>query len=90
MTQMKQKITKPELDDHTAAIERSLIRAGQEARRVAIFYGTPIFIWRDGRVVALDPKTDEEIPNYTATREADGISAHKSGTRKSGIPGQKK
>ncbi|MGB8356452.1 MAG: hypothetical protein WCD79_21315 [Chthoniobacteraceae bacterium] len=36
-------------------ILRALRRAAKEARKVARFHGTPIYIWRDGKVVAEKP-----------------------------------
>ena len=37
---------------HTKRIERALIRAGAAARRIARMYGTPIYVWKNGKVVA--------------------------------------
>jgi hypothetical protein len=34
---------------------RALRRAAKTARKIARMYGTPIYIWRDGKVVALKP-----------------------------------
>ena len=36
-------------------IERSLIRAGEEARKIARFHGTSIPIMKDGEIVAIKP-----------------------------------
>ena len=37
-------------------IERALTRAAEEARKMARFYGTPIYIQgEDGKIVALKP-----------------------------------
>ena len=36
-------------------VERALVRAGAEARLVAKRYGTPIYIWENGKVVAKRP-----------------------------------
>lgn len=38
-----------------AKIERSLIRAGEEARKIARFHGTSIHIIKDGKIVAVKP-----------------------------------
>jgi len=38
-----------------ASVGRALRRAAKTARKVARFHGTPIYIWRDGKVVALKP-----------------------------------
>lgn len=36
-------------------IERALIRAAKEARRIARFHGTPIHIIEDGKIIAIKP-----------------------------------
>ncbi|HEX4241965.1 MAG TPA: hypothetical protein VHZ53_11185 [Steroidobacteraceae bacterium] len=36
-------------------VERALRQAAKEARRVARFYGTPIYVWENGKVVAKKP-----------------------------------
>jgi len=38
-----------------AKVERALRRAGQVARKTARRYGTPIYLWVDGKVVAEKP-----------------------------------
>jgi hypothetical protein len=38
-----------------AAVGRALRRAAKAARKTARAYGTPIYIWRDGKVVAEKP-----------------------------------
>ncbi|MBX9743385.1 MAG: hypothetical protein K2W99_07615 [Chthoniobacterales bacterium] len=38
-----------------AKIERALLRAGQQARKIARFHGTPIHIIKDGKIVAIQP-----------------------------------
>ena len=56
---MKQKEIKKETreqDEWLAGIERALTRAAEEARKVARFYGTPIYVQgKDGKIVALKP-----------------------------------
>lgn len=42
----------PEL---AARVERALLRAGESARRTARMYGTPLYVWEKGRVVAKRP-----------------------------------
>ncbi|MBI4487636.1 MAG: hypothetical protein HY694_01000 [Deltaproteobacteria bacterium] len=37
------------------AVGRALRRAAKAARKTARAHGTPIYIWRDGRVVAQKP-----------------------------------
>ncbi len=36
-------------------VERALVRAGKEARLVARRYGTPVYYWENGKVVAKKP-----------------------------------
>lgn len=36
-------------------VERALLRAGESARRTARMYGTPLYVWEKGRVVAKRP-----------------------------------
>ncbi len=36
-------------------VERALIRAAAEARRTARRFGTPIYVWENGKVVAKRP-----------------------------------
>lgn len=38
-----------------ARVERALLRAGEAARRTARWYGTPVYVWENGRVVAKRP-----------------------------------
>jgi hypothetical protein len=40
---------------HTRRIEKALIRSGDVARRMARMYGTPIYVWENGKVVAKKP-----------------------------------
>lgn len=37
------------------AVGRALRRSGRVARKTARAYGTPVYIWRDGKVVAQKP-----------------------------------
>jgi hypothetical protein len=50
----KMKRQKP-ANDWVVAVGRALRRAARSARKTARMYGTPIYIWRDGKVVALKP-----------------------------------
>jgi hypothetical protein len=36
-------------------------RAARTARKIAQMYGTPIYIWENGKVVAIDPYTEEKL-----------------------------
>ena len=38
-----------------AAIGRALRRAAKVARKTARMYGTPIYVWENGKVVAIKP-----------------------------------
>jgi hypothetical protein len=37
------------------AVGRALRRSARTARRIAHMHGTPVYIWRDGKVVAEKP-----------------------------------
>jgi hypothetical protein len=39
----------------TLAVGRALRRAAKNARKTARAYGTPIYIWKNGKVVAQKP-----------------------------------
>jgi hypothetical protein len=38
-----------------ARVERALLRAGKTARRTARMYGTPLYVWENGKVIAKRP-----------------------------------
>jgi len=38
-----------------ARVERALLRAGESARRTARMYGTPLYVWENGKVIAKRP-----------------------------------
>jgi hypothetical protein len=38
-----------------ARVERALLRAGESARRTARIYGTPLYVWENGKVIAKRP-----------------------------------
>lgn len=42
-------------NDFAVQVGRALRRAAKAARKTARMYGTPIYIWRDGKVVAEKP-----------------------------------
>ena len=54
---MKRKPTKASRpnDDLTLAIGRALRRAARQARETARKHGTPIYVMKDGKVVAIKP-----------------------------------
>ena len=41
--------------EFSAAVGRALRRAAKAARRLARIHGTPIYIWKNGKVVAEKP-----------------------------------
>jgi hypothetical protein len=42
-------------ESFAAGVGRGLRRAARTARKVARMYGTPIYVWKNGKVVALNP-----------------------------------
>ena len=52
---VKKKNRKQRNKDFAILIGRALRRAGQVARKTARAHGTPIYVWRDGKVVADKP-----------------------------------
>jgi hypothetical protein len=43
-----------------AGVGRGMRRAARTAREVARMYGTPIYVWEKGKVVAKDPNDDAQ------------------------------
>jgi hypothetical protein len=41
--------------EFAAVVYRALLRAAESARRTARMYGTPLYVWEKGRVVAKRP-----------------------------------
>lgn len=52
---MKRMTDKQYGDAFVRAVARGLRRAAKEARKVARAHGTPVYVWKDGKVVALKP-----------------------------------
>ncbi len=52
---MKRKSSRQALPPLAKSVDRALKRAARRARETARRYGTPIYIMRDGRVIALKP-----------------------------------
>jgi len=52
---MKAKNGKHDTKTFTAVVGRALRRAGQAARKTARAHGTPIYILREGKIVAEKP-----------------------------------
>jgi len=38
-----------------AGVERALRQAAKDARRIARIHGTPIYIWKKGKILAIKP-----------------------------------
>lgn len=41
--------------DFAEEVGRALRRAAKDARRIARMYGTPVYVWRKGKIVAEKP-----------------------------------
>lgn len=41
--------------EFSAAVGRALRRAAKNARKIARMHGTPVYYWRDGKIVAEKP-----------------------------------
>jgi len=52
---MKKKAAPHSSKDFTVAVGRALRRAARAARKIARMHGTPVYVWRDGKVVAEKP-----------------------------------
>ena len=52
---MKAKHGKQDTKTFVATVGRALRRAGVAARKTASVHGTPIYVWRAGKVVAAKP-----------------------------------
>ncbi len=51
---MKQKIS-PENKRFFESVARAMRRVPRSARKIARMYGTPIYVWENGKVVAKKP-----------------------------------
>ena len=52
---MTVKIAAPRPNEFSKAVGRSLRRAAKQARKVAKMYGTPIYVMKNGKIVAEKP-----------------------------------
>ena len=52
---MKRTKTKKETNTFAETVGHALRRSAKTARKSARRYGTPVYIWKDGRVVAEKP-----------------------------------
>lgn len=44
-------------ENFAAGVGRGLIKSARTVREVALVYGTPIYVWENGKVVAKDPNS---------------------------------
>jgi len=52
---MKTKTSSRKPEHFATGVGRALRRAAKDARKVARMYGTPIYVWENGKVVAKKP-----------------------------------
>lgn len=52
---MKDNRTRTNASTTAAKVGRALRRAAKDARRTARMHGTPIYVWENGKVVAVKP-----------------------------------
>ena len=52
---MKVRTAKIRPNEFSAAVGRALRHAAKDARKIARMYGTPVYYWRNGKVVAEKP-----------------------------------
>lgn len=52
---MKKKQVQKETQEFSAAVGRALRRAAKVARKAACMHGTPVYVWKNGKVVAEKP-----------------------------------
>ena len=52
---MNRKAKPPKHDEFSKAVGRALRRAAQRARETARMHGTPVYVSKNGRVMALKP-----------------------------------
>ena len=52
---MKSEKKKPVMTEFAQQVERAMKRAAKLARKVAKMHGTPIYVERNGKVIALKP-----------------------------------
>ena len=52
---MKRKVKPQTSEEFSAAVGRALRRAAKVARKTARMHGTPVYIWKNGKVVAEKP-----------------------------------
>jgi hypothetical protein len=55
-------------ESFAAGVGRGLRRAARTARKIARMYGTPIYVWENGKVVAKDPNKEIKLQSKSALR----------------------
>ena len=51
----KKAVPPPESKSFYAAVARAMKRAARRARETARMYGTPLYVWENGKIVAKKP-----------------------------------
>jgi hypothetical protein len=52
---MKSRKQKPKTTEFAIIVGRALRRSAKKARQIARMHGAPVYIWKDGKVVAEKP-----------------------------------
>ena len=52
---MKSRKQAPKPSTFAAIVGRALRRSAKKARQIARMHGTPVYVWKDGKVVAEKP-----------------------------------
>jgi hypothetical protein len=60
---MKRKAKLQTSKEFSAAVGRALRRAAKVARKTARMHGTPVYVWKNGKVVAEKPYSFLELLN---------------------------
>lgn len=56
MKKSSSSLKKPQPDDLSRAVGRALRRAARRARETARMHGTKIYVMKNGKIVAIDPR----------------------------------
>lgn len=52
---MKGKKARGKVDEFSRSVGKALRKSAKRARETARMYGTPVYVWKDGKVVAEKP-----------------------------------
>jgi len=55
-------------ESFAAGVGRGLRRAARTARKIARMYGTPIYVWENGKVVAKNPNKEIKLQSKSTPR----------------------